>query len=117
MLGTNVTIRFAAEIADAVVPEYRNGERSYSCTGLVAKRWSSAYEAALRCFAPTKGDGEIETDEGKFKIAECRRFTDLIHPEYSPLADVRNEEMIDLRDHGIEPIAPTVVKADEPTAS
>lgn len=35
-----------ASIADRVVPEYRDGKRSYSCTGNTAKRWGAAYEAA-----------------------------------------------------------------------
>ena len=34
------------EIADAVVPQYRSGERSYSCTGGMAKRWQAAFEGA-----------------------------------------------------------------------
>jgi hypothetical protein len=33
-------------IADQVVPEYRGGERSYSCTGRVAKRWQAAWDGA-----------------------------------------------------------------------
>lgn len=35
-----------AKIADMVVPQYRNGEKSYSCTGGVAKRWLAAFEGA-----------------------------------------------------------------------
>lgn len=35
-----------SRIADQVVPEYRGGARSYSCTGTIAKRWNAAYEAA-----------------------------------------------------------------------
>jgi hypothetical protein len=34
------------QIADAVVPEYRGGKRSYSCTGTVAKRWQAAWDGA-----------------------------------------------------------------------
>lgn len=34
------------QIADAVVPEYRAGKRSYSCTGRVAKRWQAAWDGA-----------------------------------------------------------------------
>jgi len=34
------------QIADAVVPEYRGGRRSYSCTGRVAKRWQAAWNGA-----------------------------------------------------------------------
>ena len=34
------------EIADSVVPEYRNGKRTYSCTGATAKKWQAAWEAA-----------------------------------------------------------------------
>lgn len=32
------------KIANAVVPEYNNG--SYSCTGIIAKRWQAAWDAA-----------------------------------------------------------------------
>lgn len=38
-------------IADKVVPQYRHGERSYSCTGTIAKKWQAAYEAAELTFA------------------------------------------------------------------
>lgn len=34
------------EIADKVVPEYRDGKRSYSCGGHTAKRWQAAWDAA-----------------------------------------------------------------------
>jgi hypothetical protein len=34
------------EIADCVVPQYRNSKNSYSCGGPVAKRWQSAFDAA-----------------------------------------------------------------------
>lgn len=34
------------KIADVVVPEYRDGKRSYSCTGRVAKRWQAAWDGA-----------------------------------------------------------------------
>ncbi len=33
-------------IADQVVPEYRDGKRSYVCGGVVAKRWQAAWDAA-----------------------------------------------------------------------
>lgn len=36
-----------AEIADLVVPAYRDGKRSYSCGGHVAQRWGAAYEGAV----------------------------------------------------------------------
>lgn len=36
--------RKCAEIANAIVPEYETG--NYSCTGMYAKRWNAAYEAA-----------------------------------------------------------------------
>jgi hypothetical protein len=42
--------RLAVEIADRVVPEYRDGKRSYSCTGTVAKRWQAAYDGACIAF-------------------------------------------------------------------
>lgn len=35
------------EIADQVVPEYRPGKPPYpSCTGIYAKRWQAAWDAA-----------------------------------------------------------------------
>lgn len=34
------------QIADVVVPAYRDGRRSYSCTGTVAKRWQAAWDGA-----------------------------------------------------------------------
>lgn len=34
------------EIADRVVPEYRDYRSNYSCTGHVAKRWEAAWNAA-----------------------------------------------------------------------
>jgi len=39
----------AIEIADRVVPEYRNtasGAPSYSCSGHTAKRWEAAFDGA-----------------------------------------------------------------------
>lgn len=36
--------KVCAEIADKVVPEYRNGKRNYSCTSWKAKCWNAAYE-------------------------------------------------------------------------
>lgn len=43
------------QIADAVVPEYR-GTKSYSCTGVVAKRWQAAWDGACRALGhdPTR---------------------------------------------------------------
>lgn len=38
--------RRCTEIADQVVPEYRNGSRAYSCCGTVAKRWQAAWDGA-----------------------------------------------------------------------
>ena len=35
-----------SEIADRVVPEYRDYRSTYSCTGQVAKRWVAAWTAA-----------------------------------------------------------------------
>ena len=34
------------QIADAVVPAYRKANRSYSCTGTIAKRWQAAWDGA-----------------------------------------------------------------------
>jgi hypothetical protein len=44
-MNDEITAR-CTQIADAVVPEYRNGKRSYSCTGRVAKRWQAAWDGA-----------------------------------------------------------------------
>lgn len=33
-------------IADQIMPAYRSGDRSYSCTGHVAKRWQAAWDGA-----------------------------------------------------------------------
>lgn len=33
-------------IADQAVPAYRNGDRSYDCTGHTAKRWQAAWDGA-----------------------------------------------------------------------
>lgn len=44
-MNDEITAR-CTQIADAVVPEYRDGKRSYSCTGLVAKRWQAAWDGA-----------------------------------------------------------------------
>lgn len=37
----------ATEIADKIVPKYRRGERSYSCTGTIAKQWQAAWDGAI----------------------------------------------------------------------
>jgi hypothetical protein len=34
------------QIADQVVPEYRARNKSYSCTGGMAKRWQAAWDGA-----------------------------------------------------------------------
>jgi len=34
------------QVADTVVPQYRNAKRSYSCTGGMAKRWAAAFDGA-----------------------------------------------------------------------
>jgi hypothetical protein len=38
-----------ARAADLVVPEYRNGKQIYSCSGMVAKKWQTAWDGA--CWA------------------------------------------------------------------
>ena len=53
---------FAAEIADRIVPEYRNGPRSYCCTGHTAKRWNAAYLAAEAAQIECQQD---EQEQGK----------------------------------------------------
>lgn len=35
------------EIADQVVPQYRDDAKVYSCTGTYAKQWSAAYNGAM----------------------------------------------------------------------
>lgn len=34
------------QCADAIVPEYRHGNKAYGCTGTVAKRWQAAWDGA-----------------------------------------------------------------------
>lgn len=34
------------EVADQVVPEYRDGRHRYSCASRVAKRWQAAWDGA-----------------------------------------------------------------------
>jgi hypothetical protein len=34
------------QFADAIVPEYKGENKSYSCTGSVAKRWQAAWDGA-----------------------------------------------------------------------
>lgn len=34
------------DIADKIVPQYRNGKRSYSCHGTIANKWGAAYYGA-----------------------------------------------------------------------
>jgi hypothetical protein len=34
------------QVADAVVPQYRGGKKSYSCTGTVARHWQAAWDGA-----------------------------------------------------------------------
>ena len=46
MKGIDVLNRRCTQIADRVVPEYRAGRKSYSCTGGVAKRWQAAWDGA-----------------------------------------------------------------------
>ena len=45
MHSTQIAAR-CTQIADEAVPEYRGGARSYSCTGVVAKRWQAAWDGA-----------------------------------------------------------------------
>jgi hypothetical protein len=45
-MGSTPHEKHCTTIADRVVPEYRNGSRSYSCNGTVAKRWQAAWDAA-----------------------------------------------------------------------
>lgn len=44
--NTDAVAACCTQIADAVVPEYRGGKKSYACTGLVAKRWQAAWDGA-----------------------------------------------------------------------
>lgn len=43
---TDAITERCTQVADKIVPAYRGGERSYSCTGIVAKRWQAAWDAA-----------------------------------------------------------------------
>jgi len=38
--------KLCTKIADEIVPEYRNGKKSYPCHGVIAKRWEAAWKAA-----------------------------------------------------------------------
>lgn len=45
------------QIADTVVPQYRNEKRSYSCTGGMAKCWQAAYDGACIALGGNPGNG------------------------------------------------------------
>ena len=57
-----VTAR-CTQIADAVVPEYRAGKRSYTCTGRVAKRWQAAWEGACIALGREPKNYQLDTRE------------------------------------------------------
>ena len=44
------------QIADAIVPMYRDGKKSYSCTGVVAKRWQAAWDGACVALGRSPND-------------------------------------------------------------
>lgn len=44
-MGDEAERRFL-KIADRIVPQYRNGTRTYSCGSHTAKLWEAAYEGA-----------------------------------------------------------------------
>lgn len=46
MVHPNPLADRCTEIADQVVPQYRSGT-GYSCTGIYAKRWQAAWDAAM----------------------------------------------------------------------
>lgn len=48
--------------ADMVVPEYRSGLRSYSCTGTVAKRWQAAWDGACIAFGDVPENYKVAID-------------------------------------------------------
>lgn len=43
------------EIADRVVPQYRNGKRNYDCSGTIGKRWGAAFEGAMLALSEHSG--------------------------------------------------------------
>ncbi len=45
----------ACAIADKIVPAYRTGPRSYSCSGHIAKKWEAAFEGAFAVAAQGSG--------------------------------------------------------------
>ena len=57
-----ITVR-CTQIADAVVPVYRDGKRSYSCTGRVAKQWQAAWDGACIALGREPKDYQLDTKE------------------------------------------------------
>lgn len=62
-------------IADQVEPRYRIRQRSYSCTGHVAKLWGAAYEGAR---VAIEADAQIAADQrGEWStFSDCLSFED-----------------------------------------
>jgi hypothetical protein len=47
--GPDVTVSIddrCSQFANVIVPEFKGGNKSYSCTGDVAKRWQAAWDGA-----------------------------------------------------------------------
>jgi hypothetical protein len=55
-----------AQIADRLVPQYRDGGKNYSCHGGVARRWQAAFEGACIAFGhdPKNNAYPIKSQEG-----------------------------------------------------
>ena len=62
-INDEITAR-CTQIADAAVPEYRDGKRSYSCTGRVAKRWQAAWDGACIALGREPKAYRIDSREG-----------------------------------------------------
>jgi hypothetical protein len=58
---SDVIVKCCTQIADEVVPEYRGGKRSYSCTGRVAKRWQAAWDGTCVALGHEPKNYRLET--------------------------------------------------------
>lgn len=56
-----------AQFADAIVPEYRHGNKAYGCGGTVAKRWQAAWDGA--CMALGHDPRDYRGGPGKLRAA------------------------------------------------
>jgi hypothetical protein len=65
MKGLDTLVTHCTQIADRVVPEYRARNKSYSCTGGVAKRWQAAWDGA--CIALGNDPKEVSDAERRVR--------------------------------------------------